>query len=437
MSKLRPLLSYQGGRIAIISGLRTPFARQSGALKGLSALELGSMVVRELLLRSEFPLSVIEQIVFAQVVQSPATPNIAREIVLSSGLDLRTDAWSVTKACASSFQALAGVVHSIMAGTISAGVAGGADSCSHMPFQWSDQLGSTFLQLHKSRSLMQRLRLLTRLRPRDLLPQIPSAREYSTGLSMGASAEQMAKRHHISREQQDAFAHRSHQLAAEAWQAGLLTEEVMTAYLPPYQQIVTGDEMVRADSSLERYARLPPVFDKQYGTITAGNSSGLTDGAAALLLMCEKQAHALGLQPLGYLRSMAFSASDVWQDLLAGPAYAVPLALEQAGITLADIALVEMHEAFAAQVLTNLKLLACQRFARETLGRSSAVGEIDPARLNIHGGSIAFGHPFAATGARMITQLLSALRCRGGGLGLATTCAAGGLGAAVVVEGTA
>ncbi|HAZ54838.1 MAG TPA: acetyl-CoA C-acyltransferase FadI, partial [Franconibacter helveticus] len=429
-----PLVTRQGDRIAIISGLRTPFARQATAFHGVPAVDLGKMVVGELLARSEIAPEVIEQLVFGQVVQMPEAPNIAREIVLGTGMNVHTDAYSVSRACATSFQAVANVAESLLAGTIRAGIAGGADSSSVLPIGVSKTLARTLVDANKARTLSQRLKLFSRLKMRDLLPVPPAVAEYSTGLRMGDTAEQMAKTHGITREQQDALAHRSHQLAAKAWEEGKLAQEVMTAYVPPYRDPFSEDNNIRKSSTIADYAKLRPAFDRKHGTVTAANSTPLTDGAAAIILMTESRAKELGLQPLGYLRSYAFTAVDVWEDMLLGPAWSTPLALERAGLTLNDITLFDMHEAFASQTLTNLKMLASDRFAREVLGRDRATGEVDETKFNVLGGSIAYGHPFAATGARMITQTLNELRRRGGGFGLVTACAAGGLGAAMVLE---
>lgn len=434
MSQALPLITRQGDRIAIVTGLRTPFARQATAFHGVLAIDLGKMVVGEMLARSDIPAEVIEQLVFGQVVQMPEAPNIAREIVLGTGMSVHTDAYSVSRACATSFQAVANVAESLMAGTIRAGIAGGADSSSVLPIGVSKTLARTLVDANKARTLSQKLKLFSRLRPRDLLPVPPAVAEYSTGLRMGDTAEQMAKNWGISREQQDALAHRSHQLAAKAWEEGKLSAEVMTAYTPPFREPLEQDNNIRKNSTLADYQKLRPAFDRKHGTVTAANSTPLTDGAAAVILMTESRAKELGLRPLGYLRSYAFTAIDVWQDMLLGPAWSTPLALERAGLTLADLTLIDMHEAFAAQTLANLQCLASDRFAREVLGRSQATGEVDESKFNVLGGSIAYGHPFAATGARMITQTLHELRRRGGGFGLVTACAAGGLGAAMIVE---
>ncbi len=422
-------------RVAVVAGLRTPFARQATALMGVPALELGRMVVRELLDRSAVAAATVDLLVYGQVIQSPATPNIARELVLATGMHVATDAYSVSRACATSFQTVANCADAIRLGHAQVAIAGGADSSSVLPIGVSRPLADTLLRLSKARSLGDKLRLLSRLRPAHVLPEAPAIAEYSTGLAMGDSAEQMAKNFAISRADQDALAHRSHERANAAWQGGLLDDEVMVAQDPPYQgAALVRDNNVRPDSQLASYAGLKPAFDRRHGTVTAGNSTPLTDGAGALLLMREDVAKALGYQPLGYLRSYAFAALGVEQNMLLGPAYATPLALKRAGLQLADLTLIDMHEAFAAQALANLKLFASAEFGRDKLGLGGAIGEVDMDKFNVLGGSLAYGHPFAATGARMITQTLRELKRRGGGLALTTACAAGGLGAAMIWE---
>lgn len=437
MSKPLQLVTPQGDRIAIVNGLRTPFARQATCYHGIPAVDLGKFVVSELLARIGIDPEKIDQLVFGQVVQMPEAPNIAREIVLGANMSVHTDAYSVSRACATSFQAVANLTESMLAGSISIGIAGGADSSSVLPIGVSKAFARTLVDANKARTLSQRLKLFSQLKFRDLLPVAPAVAEYSTGLRMGDTAEQMAKTYGISRQDQDAFAHRSHTLAAKAWQQNLLSDEVMTMYIPPYRDTVSEDNNIRRDSELEQYAKLRPAFDRKHGSVTAANSTPLTDGAAAVLMMHESRAKELGLRPLGYIRSFAFSAIDVWQDMLLGPSYATPLALDRAGITLADLTLIDMHEAFAAQTLANLKMFASEAFAQKKLRRDKAIGEVDMEKFNVLGGSIAYGHPFAATGARMITQILNELRRRGGGLGLTTACAAGGLGAAMILEAEA
>ncbi|MBY7813113.1 acetyl-CoA C-acyltransferase FadI [Vibrio fluvialis] len=423
-----------GERVAVVAGLRTPFARQSTEFGQVPAVDLGKMVVSEMLARTDIDPALIEQVVFGQVVQMPEAPNIAREIVLGTGMNIHTDAYSVTRACATSFQSAVNVAESIMAGTIDIGIAGGADSSSVLPIGVSKKLASSLLALSKTKTLGQKLNVLKSLSLKDLMPVPPAVAEYSTGLSMGQTAEQMAKSHGISRQDQDALAHRSHTLAAQAWKDGKICGEVMTAFPEPYKKWIDTDNNIRLDSTLEGYAKLCPAFDRQYGSVTAANSTPLTDGAAAIMLMREGRAKELGLEILGYIRSYAFSAIGVEKDMLMGPSYATPMALDRAGITLGDLTLIDMHEAFAAQTLANLKMFASDKFAQECLGRSQAIGEVDMDKFNVLGGSLAYGHPFAATGARMITQTLRELKRRGGGLALNTACAAGGLGAAMILE---
>lgn len=434
MTRLQNLKTAQGERIAVVSGLRTPFARQSTAFAQVPAVDLGKLVVNEMLQRLDFDPKLIDQLVFGQVVQMPEAPNIAREIVLGTGMNVHTDAYSVTRACATSFQAVANVTESILSGSIEIGIAGGADSSSVLPISVSKKMAATLLALSKAKTMGQRAKLFSPLSLKDLMPVPPAVAEYSTGLSMGQTAEQMAKTHQITRQEQDALAHRSHTLAAQAWHDGLIRDEVMTAFPEPYRAWIDKDNNIREDSSLESYAKLRPAFDRKYGSVTAANATPLTDGAAAVLLMSEGRAKALGLTPLGYIRSYAFAAIGVEKDMLMGPSYATPLALDRAGISLSDLTLIDMHEAFAAQTLANVKMFGSAQFARDKLGRDHAIGEIDMDKFNVLGGSIAYGHPFAATGARMITQTLRELQRRGGGLALNTACAAGGLGAAMILE---
>ncbi|EJR3606097.1 acetyl-CoA C-acyltransferase FadI [Vibrio vulnificus] len=424
----------QGERVAIVAGLRTPFARQSTEFSQVPAVDLGKMVVSDLLARTDIDPKLIDQVVFGQVVQMPEAPNIAREIVLGTGMNIHTDAYSVTRACATSFQSAVNVAESIMAGAIDIGIAGGADSSSVLPIGVSKKLAASLLALSKTKTLGQKLKVLSGLGLKDLMPVPPAVAEYSTGLSMGQTAEQMAKTHGITRAEQDALAHRSHTLASQAWRDGKIAGEVMTAFPEPYKKWIAEDNNIRHDSTLEGYTKLRPAFDRQYGSVTAANSTPLTDGAAAVLLMREGRAKELGMEILGYIRGYAFSAIGVESDMLIGPSYATSKVLQSTGLALSDLTLIDMHEAFAAQALANVKMFASDKFAQENLGRSKAMGEIDMDKFNVLGGSIAYGHPFAATGARMMTQTLRELKRRGGGLALNTACAAGGLGAAMILE---
>ena len=392
--------------------------------------------MKELLARAELDPREIGLVVYGQAIPTPSAPNVAREIVLGSGMPKSVEAYSVVRACATSFQSATSAAEAILAGQHDVAVTGGVDSASDVPITVSRRLASALVEASKAKSLTDKIRIFTRLSPRDLVPTPPALREPSTGLTMGEHAERMAKDAGVTREEQDLLAHRSHTRAAAAWERGLFDAEVMHVIPPPaFDRPIAKDNLVREDSKLESYSKLRPVFDPKHGSVTAGNSSPLTDGASALLLMRESKAKALGYQPLGYLRSWAYAALDPDDGLLMGPAYASPIALDRAGLRLADMDVIDMHEAFAAQVVCNRKALASRRFAEDKLGRTSGpIGEIDDERFNVHGGSIALGHPFAATGARMIHTVLRELGRRKGQFGLATACAAGGLGAAVVLE---
>lgn len=430
----RPVEPFDLSRVVIVRGLRTPFARQATAFRQASPLDLGVMVVRELIERLELSPKEIDAVVYGQVVPSLTGPNIAREVVLGANLPQSIDSFSVIRACATSTQAVASAAQMIATGQAKVAIAGGADSASIVPIAVSARLSEALVAASKGRTPMDKIRAFSGLGAKDLLPVPPALRELSTGLTMGESAEKMAKENGIRREEQDAFAHRSHSRAAVAWSSGVFANEVMTSLVPPSYEPFAEDNNVRKDSTLDKYSKLSPVFDKKWGTITAGNSSPLTDGASAIVLMRDDVARALGYKPLARIRSFAFAALDPNDQLLQGPAYAAPRALDAAGLKLRDCSLVDMHEAFAAQVLSNLQALASQKFAQEKLGRSEAIGEVPDEKLNVYGGSIAIGHPFAATGARQISTVANELSRRGGGIGLITQCAAGGLGAAMILE---
>lgn len=427
--------SQKRQRAAIIGGLRTPFVKQGTVFRTLSSLDLARLVSAELIERLNIDPAIIEQVVYGQVIPSTEIHNIAREIVLSTGMPPETDAYSVSRACATSYQTTINLMRAINDNEIDAGLAGGADSTSVVPLTASSRLQQALLNAAQTDSMAERTQAFLELRPGDLAPRQPDLEEPSTGETMGEGAEHMAKVNHISRKAQDEFAHRSHQLASKAWDEGKFDDEVMAVHVPPeYEQTVTKDNIVRSDSDLEKYADLSPVFDRKHGTITAGNSSPLTDGASALLMMAEEKAQALGMPILGFIRSYAFTAVDPGDQLLIGPAYATPLALDRAGMTLSDMDLVDQHEAFSAQILSVVKAFESKAFARENLNRDDPIGQIDWDRFNVNGGSIALGHPFAATGVRQIIQTLNELRRRGEQFALCGACAAGGLAGAVVLE---
>ncbi len=423
------------GRIAIIDGCRTPFIKSGTDFMNMDVTDLASVAAAELIARSGIDPMEIDLSIFGVVVPALNAPNLGREVVFRTSLPVRVPGVTVNLACASSTRALTFGAAAILSGEADVVLTGGAESLSNVPIQFSRKAARTFMELNKAKTLPAKMGAIGKLRPADLAPVAPAIAEYTTGLSMGDSAEKMAKENDISRRAQDEIALMSHQRAAAAIADGRFAGQIAPAFPPPrYDKAVSVDNGVRGDSSMEALEKLKPVFDRRYGTLTAGNSSPLTDGGAAVLLMSEEKAKALGITPLGYLRSYAFTALNPGDQLLQGPAYAAPAALDAAGVKLSDIDLVEMHEAFASQILSNMKAFASKKFAKEELGRDEPMGVIDFERFNVTGGSIAIGHPFGATGARVTTQVLYELRRRNLNLGLVTVCAAGGVGFSMVVE---
>jgi acetyl-CoA acyltransferase len=423
------------GRVAIIDGCRTPFVKAGTDFQNMDVIDLAGIPAAELLARTGIDPELIDLSVFGVVVPALHAPNLGREVVFRTSMPMHVPGVTVNLACASSTRAITFGAEAILTGEADIVLAGGAESLSNVPIQFSRKASHVFMELAKAKTLPQRVGILSKLRPADLAPVAPAIAEYTTGQSMGESAEKMAKENDISRLAQDEIALMSHYRAAAATADGRLTAQIAPAFPPPgYAKAVTQDNGVRGDTSIEALGKLKPVFDRRYGSLTAGNSSPLTDGGSAVLLMSEERAKALGYTPLGYIRSYSFTALNPGDQLLQGPAYAAPAALDAAGVTLADIDLVEMHEAFAAQILSNLKGFASKKFAQEELGRSEPIGVVDFDRFNVTGGSIAIGHPFGATGARVVTQLLYELKRRGKNFGLVTVCAAGGVGFSMVVE---
>lgn len=423
-----------GRRVAIIAGVRTPFARAGTTLKALSAIELGKIAVSELVHRTDLDPASLDLLAFGTVIPSVLAPNIAREVALMPLLPKGVQAWSVSRACASANQAITDAADQIALGHAEVAIAGGAESLSNVPILHSRGFSDALVAASKARTLGQRVQAFAKVRAKDFIPITPAIAEPTTGETMGQSAEKMAKLNAVPREEQDALALASHRKAWGGTRDGRLTAEIAPVALPPrYDGVMTEDNGIRSDTTLDQLSALKPVFDKRYGTVTAGNASPLTDGAAAVLLMREDTARALGHEPKAFIRSYAYAAVDPGEQLLQAPVLAAPVALRRAGLGLADMDLVEMHEAFAAQVLSNLRGFESREWASRA-GFAEPVGTVDRDRLNVMGGSIAIGHPFGATGARVTTTLVNELARRDGRFGLMTVCAAGGLGFAMVVE---
>lgn len=421
-----------GRRVAIVGGVRTPFAKSGTDLKDVPAVALARHAAKELLYRTDFPGAEVDEVVFGQVVPSVLTPNVAREVSLLPQFPRTIPAYSLNRACASAAQAVTAGADQIVLDHADAVIAGGVESLSDIPILHSRRFSEILVRASKAKSLGQRLAALAAIRPRDLVPVTPAIAEPSTGESMGQSAEKMAKENRISREGQDRLALMSHQRAAHGTGSGILTGEIVP-WLDGRNGPITSDNGIRADTSLEALAKLRPVFDRRYGTVTAGNASPLTDGAAAVLLMESSKASSMGYRSLALIRSYAVAAVDPGWQLLMGPAYAVPRALDRAGITWQDLGLVEIHEAFAAQVLSNEQAWASPAWA-DKLGRPAPVGDVNWDITNVYGGSIAIGHPFGATGARLVTTLANEMQRRDVQFGLISICAQGGMGFAMVLE---
>ncbi len=421
-------------RVAIVAGVRTPFAKSGTIFRDVPAVTLARYAAKELLYRTEIDGREIDEVVFSQVVTSVLTPNVGREVSLLPQFPPSVPAYSLNRACASAAQAISNAADQIALGHADVILAGGVESLSDIPILHTRRFSQVLVDASKAKSVGARVASFGRVRPRDLVPVTPAVAEPSTGETMGQSAEKMAKENGIGREAQDRIALMSHQRAAAGTADGRLKAEIVPWFGGAgMDEVATSDNGIRSDTSLEALANLKPVFDRRYGTVTAGNSSPLTDGAAVVLLMGEDKAAALGYEPLAYIRSYAVSAVDPGWQLLMGPALAVPKALERAGIQWSELGLVEIHEAFAAQVLSNLQAWGSQSWA-DRLGLKGPVGEVDWEKTNLMGGSIAIGHPFAATGARIVTTLANEMRRRDVQFGLVSICAQGGMGYAMVLE---
>ena len=417
------MVNPTGRRVAIVAGCRTPFCKAGTDLKYVRAVDLARHAARELLERTNLNPHAVNEVIFGQVVASPLVPNVAREVSLLPQFPKEIPAYTVNRACASSNQAVTAAHDQIAFGHADVVLAGGVESLSDIPILASRRLSDILVTASKAKTLGARLATFARIRPRDLIPVAPAIAEPSTGESMGQSAEKMAKENHIAREAQDRWALRSHQLAAAGTADGRLSAEI-APWFPERAggAVVTADNGVRADTSLEQMAKLRPVFDRRYGSVTAANASPLTDGASAVLLMAEEVARALGYEPLAFVRAYAVAAVDPGWQLLQGPIWAVPMALERAGIEWKDLGLIEIHEAFASQVLSNLQGFAAKGW------------EINEEIINVMGGSIAIGHPFGATGGRLVTTLANEMKRRDVQFGLISVCAQGGMASAVVLE---
>jgi acetyl-CoA C-acetyltransferase len=422
-------------KAAILGGIRIPFARSYTAYNDLSNLDMLSAVLKALVERFALRGQVLGEVAAGAVIKHSRDAGMAREATLASGLDPHTPAYDVQRACGTSLTAVAQLADRIAAGEIECAIAGGVDSASDIPITYGRRLQGIVLESSRGRSAGDRIKPWLRLRPRDLKPSVPSITEPSTGLSMGEHCELMAKEWGVGRTEQDELANASHLKAAAAWREGFFDDLVV-----PYGGLKT-DNNLRSDSTMEKLAKLRPAYDRSTaGTLTAGNSTPLTDGASCVLLGSEDWARSRGLPIQAYITCSASAAVDfvgtsgTREGLLMAPTYAVPKMLDRLGITLQDFDIYEIHEAFAAQVLCTLKAWESEKYCKQRLGRNASLGSIDRAKLNPKGSSVAVGHPFAATGTRIVATLAKQLAQRGSGRGLISVCTAGGMGVTAVLE---
>lgn len=420
--------------VFVVEGCRTPFCRSGTDFTDLRAYDLGRLAVSGLIQRTRIDPQVVDLLVMGTVIADPATSNLGREVVLGSQLPSSCPAYTCTVACVSSLQSFLDCARAIQTGAAEIAIAAGAETLSDAPIRYRRSVRKRLIAAQKARGPGDYLKLLRGLRPRDLLPEPVALAEFSTGEVMGENGERLAKRLGISREEQDLYAVTSHHRAAAAADGGQLARQIVPAFAPPRFKEVARDNGVRGDTTMEKMAKLRPAFDRRFGTITAGNASYLTDGGSAVLVASEEGLRKLGMEPSAVLRASAVAALDPLEELLLGPAVTMPKALDAAGLELDDVAVVELHEAFAAQVLAVLKLLDDDDFCRQRLGREERLGAVDRERLNAWGGSLSLGHPFGATGARLITNCCHRLEAEEGRFGLVAACAAGAIGIGLVLE---
>lgn len=421
-------------RIAIIEGARTPFCKANGVFRDIEADDLAAYAVAEAVARSGVKPDEVDELIFGNVMTPPDVGNVARAISIKGGLPIKTPAFTVNRNCASGMEAITSAALRIAQGEADIIVAGGVESMSHFPVYFPDEMRGFLMTLSKAKTFGQKIGALFSFRPRFLKPRLPQIGDPLCGLSMGQTAEILSKEFKVSRAEQDEFSFNSQQRASEALKSGHFNDEIVPVPLPKkYSKIQVDDDGIRPDQTLQQLEKLRPVFDKINGSVTPGTSSQLTDGACALVLMKESRAKLLGLRPLGYITGFASAGVDPAR-MGIGPYYACAKLFKQTGLKLEDFDLIEINEAFAAQVLSVVKAFASPEYAKENLGQDSALGNIDLDKLNVNGGAISLGHPLGASGARLVYTLVKELNRRGLKRGLATLCVGGGQGEAIALE---
>lgn len=440
--------------VVLVEGVRTPFAKAGSKLKDVHPAELGRVAVHELLERANLDVNVIDEVIMGNTGNPPDSVNIARVIGLRAGIPLKTPAMTVHRNCASALESITTAYERIRSGTCDVVVAGGAETMSQLPLLMSRPFVKAFEKLSGARNAPQQLGALLSLLKADFkqvfelattspfaatahkprIAVMEGLTDPFVGINMGQTAEILAKEWGLSRDDQDAFALISHQRASAAQKSGRLDEETTPVFLPPtFKEFVVQDIGPRADQSLQQLAKLKPFFDKKYGTITVANACPITDGAAAVILMSRARAKDLGHTPVASVRSYAYAGLEP-ERMGLGPVYATPVALKRAGLNFEDLGLIELNEAFAAQVLACVKAFESDQFCKEKLGLPGKMGEVNRDRLNVNGGAIALGHPVGATGSRLVITLMKEMKKRDVQFGLATLCIGGGQGGAIILE---
>ncbi len=421
-------------KVVIIDGARTPFLKSGTNYMDLMSYQLGQFAIKGLLVKTGLDPQLVDRVIMGTVISNIKTSNVAREAAITAGVPNTTPCHTVTQACISANRAIATACAEIMIGQADIIIAGGVDSTSDTPIGYKKSMRKKLFKAQKLKTFGDTLKFGLSLRPSDFAPERPRVAEYSTNRVMGEDCDIMAARFKVSREEQDHFAIRSHQLAAKAHEEGHLPKEIVPVSLSPKFKTISKDNGIRPDSNYEKISKLRPAFDKKFGTLTAANSSFLTDGAAVSLLMAEEKAAELGLQPKAEVVDFVFTGQDLKEELLLGPTYATAKILEKNNMTLADFDVIEFHEAFAGQILANINALASDDFAKKHLGREKAVGKINMDKFNLWGGSLSIGHPFGATGSRLVTTTANRLHAEQGTYGLLAACAAGAHGHAMILK---
>lgn len=421
-------------KIVLIEGCRTPFLKSGTQYMDLMAYEIGQLAISGLLAKTGIEKSTIDSVVLGTVITNLKTSNVAREAALTAGIPHTTPCHTVTQACISANRAIASAIGEIKTGISEVVIAGGVDNTSDTPIGFRREMRKKLFKAQKLKSIKDQLKFISSLRIKDFLPEKPTISEFTTGKTMGQDCDTLAAKYKVSRKEQDEYAILSHNLADKAWEDGHLSNEVVPVQVGKKFNYIHRDNGIRPGSSLEKLSKLRPAFDKKNGTLTAANSSYLTDGAAVVLLMRESKAKELGLKPKAEIIEMCFTGQELKEELLLGPVFSMSKVLRKANLSLAQMDVIEIHEAFAGQVLANINCLESDEFAKTKLNQSEKTGLVERQKLNRWGGSLAIGHPFGATGARLLNTTANRLIQENGNYGILSACAAGAHGHAMIIK---